>query len=278
MKIADGDGIDGDGKPNNVKEGWAGHWVVKFSSSAGAPRVFDLNVGLDPTQQLQDKTRVLPGDFVAVQGSCSKNDGDTPGLYMNGNMVCYVGGGPRIVTGPRASDAFGKLNVASLPPGCVVGANPSNVAPPPAVPVPVVGSAPAAGVTAPPVTASVPPVVVDPMARAAADGWIVHPSAAGYRYKGTEVKTDAELATMYAAPAAPAVTAPPPAVPGAPIIPNPSFVAPPPTPAVPVPPVANAAPVITLSPQAIAAGYTDVNTFLNAGFNYDMMKAQGWAL
>jgi len=74
FKIRDGDGVDADGKQNNQKEGWAGHYIVSFSGSF-APRVFDINVGLAPEQQLQDKTRVLPGDYVSVAGTCEPNIG-----------------------------------------------------------------------------------------------------------------------------------------------------------------------------------------------------------
>lgn len=58
----------------------------------------------------------------------------------------------------------------------------------------------------------------DPMAAAVADGWVAHPSAAGYHYKGEDVKADAEVAAMYPAPAAapPAPPAAPPAPPAAP--------------------------------------------------------------
>lgn len=40
----------------------------------------------------------------------------------------------------------------------------------------------------------------DPMAAAQADGWVVHPDAAGFHYRGQEVVADAELATRYGAP------------------------------------------------------------------------------
>lgn len=265
MKIMDGDGSDGDGKPNNVKEGWAGHWVVKFSSSAGAPRVFDINVGLDPAQQLQDKSRVLPGDYVAVQGSADKNTGDTPGLYMNGNMVCFVGGGTRIVTGPRAADAFAGIAGMQMPTGCVPGASPAAVA--------AVGAMTPAGV---PIIAPPPvvPTAHDPAAKATADGWIVHPQAPGYRYKGQEIKTDAEVFALYPAPVTPpvplpvasAVPVPPVTAAPAPVVPNHAFVA-----------QAAGVPVITLSPAALAAGYT-VAAFEQAGYDYARMKAEGWAL
>ena len=282
LKVKDGDGVDANGKQNNQKEGWAGHWVVSFSGSF-APRVFDINVGLDPTQQLQDKTRVLPGDFVAVSGTCDANLGaESPGVYMNGNMVCFIGAGPRIVSGPKASDVFGGLKTAALPPGCVMGATPASVAPvtppngaiAPAV-APAVGSVPAVPGIAAPAIGIAPAVVHDPMQKAVADGWIVHPSSPTHMYKGQDVKVIAEVLALYPAPvAAPTLPAAPaaPGVPPAPIVPNPGFVAA----AAGVPP-APVVPAITLTPAAIAAGYT-LASFEQAGFTYDMMKQGRWTL
>jgi hypothetical protein len=82
---------------------------------------------------------------------------------------------------------------------------------------------------APPAAPAAPAAPHDPLAAAAADGWIVHPSAAGYYYKGTEVKTNADVAAMYPAPApaAPAAPPAPPAAPAAPAAPG-AQAAPPP--------------------------------------------------
>jgi hypothetical protein len=66
---------------------------------------------------------------------------------------------------------------------------PAGFTPPGAPPAP---AAPAA----PPVTQP----IHDPMAAARADGWMVHPQAAGYHYKGQDVKTDADVAALYPAP------------------------------------------------------------------------------
>lgn len=74
-------------------------------------------------------------------------------------------------------------------------AMPAGFGTPPAIGAP---AAPA-GFGAPPPAA---PVAHDPLAAAVADGWIKHPDAAGYHYKGQDVKTDDEVAAMYPAPAA----------------------------------------------------------------------------
>ena len=248
-KIKDGDGFDTKGKPNNQKEGWAGNWVVVFSSQF-APRVFDINVGLDPTQQLQDKTRVLPGDYVAINGTVEANVGaQTPGVYVNGNMVCFVGGGPRIVSGPKADEAFKGVMAGALPPGCVPGASPANMVTP--VPnaggvptVPGVPSVHAGAGMVPNATVSVPPAVPvphDANAKALADGWVVHPTSPTHMYKGSDVKVVAEVLALYPAP-----------------------VAVPTVPAVPAVPVVPAVP--QLSPAALVAGFT----------SYAQATANGW--
>jgi hypothetical protein len=251
-KIKDGDGFDTKGKPNNQKEGWAGHWVVVFSSQY-APRVFDINVGLDPAQQLQDKSRVLPGDYIAVNGTVEANFGSpTPGVYVNGNMVCFVGAGPRIVSGPKAADAFAGVTAGQLPPGCVPGATPASVAPLPVVP---------GAVPTPPAVPTAPVVPHDPMAKAAADGWVAHPQAPGYFYKGQDVKTAADVAVLYPAPVA---VPTPPAVPTAPVVPQP--------PAVPVAPVAGP----TLTPAALAAGFTSYAQAIANNWTDAMLRQHGY--
>lgn len=83
-------------------------------------------------------------------------------------------------------------------------------------------AAPATPAAAPPPPPAAPapepaaPAAHDPMEAARADGWIAHPSAPGYHYKGQDVKLDAEVGAMYPAPAAPAAPASPPAPPAAP--------------------------------------------------------------
>ena len=73
----------------------------------------------------------------------------------------------------------------------------------PAAPAPV-AEAPAAP---PPAPAPEPVAAVDPLSVAQADGWIVHPSAPGYHYKGQEVVADADLIARYPAAAGNVATA-----------------------------------------------------------------------
>lgn len=85
-KVSDGDGIDANGKQNNTKPGWAGCWVVKFSSSF-LPRCFEKGK-YAPQQQLQDERAVKNGFFVRVGGLMSANIGSKkPGVYLNADLV-----------------------------------------------------------------------------------------------------------------------------------------------------------------------------------------------
>jgi hypothetical protein len=240
-KIADGDGIDGDGKPNNAKEGWAGHWVIIFSSSHQPPRVFDVNIGLDPAQQLQDKSRVRPGDYVAVNGSCEANIGsETPGVYMNHSMVCFVSAGVPIVNGPRASEAFAGITAGQLPPGCIPGANPANVTPVP----PAAVTTPVAPVAPTPPVAPVAPTGPALTPAAIAAGFTTYQAAIGAGW------TDAALTSAGYLQAA------------APVAPTP-----------PAPPVATGP---QLSAAAMAAGFSTLPAALEQGWTLDTLRASGF--
>lgn len=80
---------------------------------------------------------------------------------------------------------------------------------------PAAPPAPAPAPAPKPEPAPAPLVAVDPLDAARADGWIVHPDAEGYHYKGQEVVADGDLAARYPTPtagaAAPAAAASPPA-------------------------------------------------------------------
>lgn len=139
--------------------------------------------------------------------------------YKNINEQVDVAGGD------AGAAAFGAGAAPAQPwtqgaAAAVAGAPPVDSAPPAqpwAPPVaaeaaPVVPTAPAA-----PEVPAAPAAVHDPLAAAVADGWIKHPSAAGYHYKGQEVKTDGDVAALYPAPAAaPVAPGAPPAPPAAP--------------------------------------------------------------
>lgn len=114
-KIADGDGVDDNGKSNANKEGFAGCWVMKFSSSF-APRCFHAG-HYQPHEQIQDPKAIQRGYFVRVSGTIEGNaDTMKPGLYVNLSMVELSGVGPIISSGPDASAVFGGTP-AALPAG-----------------------------------------------------------------------------------------------------------------------------------------------------------------
>ncbi len=109
MKVIDGDGIDQSGKPNNIKEGFAGCWVFRFSSSY-PPKCYAAGK-YQPHEQLSVVGGVNPiprGHYVRVAGTMSGN-GQTqkPGLYVNLDMVEWARVGDVIISGPDASSVFG---------------------------------------------------------------------------------------------------------------------------------------------------------------------------
>jgi len=157
FKVKDGDGMDRNGKPNSGKEGFAGHWIVSFASGYAPKVVQETSPGTWAT--LTDPASVKRGYFVRVNGSATGNDSpNTPGLYLNLDMIALAAYGAEIVSGPDAATAFGGA-VVSLPPGASalpIGGSALPVVPSAALPVvpsaalPVVPSAaptPVAGYT-----------------------------------------------------------------------------------------------------------------------------------
>jgi hypothetical protein len=95
-KIQDGDGYDESGKPNNLKEGWAGCWVVKVSNGF-APKVYEWSNGwVELTPHSERKIKL--GDYVTVSGTCETNQStESPGMYMNFDTVSFEQEGELIV-------------------------------------------------------------------------------------------------------------------------------------------------------------------------------------
>lgn len=175
FKIMDGDGVDNDGKPNNTKEGFAGHWVLKFSSSY-APKVYDTS-----GNQITDVSAIKRGYYVRVSGNVAPNIGsDVPGVYLNHNGVEFVAYGPEITSGPDVASLFRAAGPATLPPGATLapptaatsalpapgGATPPPLAPVAAVPPPglLPPGAAAPAPLAPPPLAAPAPVAPPPLA------------------------------------------------------------------------------------------------------------------
>lgn len=134
-KIVDGDSQE----PNKrgvkpcTREGYAGHWVVHFSSGFAA-KVFNS----DGSQPMPQPNAVNPGDYIQVMGSCAGNGETTnPGVYLNHSLVAFQAFGQRITFGPDPSSVgFGQG--VQLPAGASATPIGGMTAPP-------VGAAPPAG-------------------------------------------------------------------------------------------------------------------------------------
>ena len=145
-KMMDGDGVDDNGKPNNGKEGFAGHWVIKFNSSF-PPKCF-YQGRYQPQDVIQDNKAIRRGYYVRVSGTVEGNaNTQKPGLYMNLGMIELVAQGPEIVSGPDAGAVFGGAPVGALPAGATplptpgapaaLPGMPAAAAPTPAAPAPL---------------------------------------------------------------------------------------------------------------------------------------------
>lgn len=147
FKVVDGDGLDQNGKLNSAKEGFAGHWVVRFGS-AYPPRCFHAG-RYAANEQIQETNAIKRGYFVRINGSIDGNgNAQRPGLYVNLDMVELAAYGPEIVSGPDAESAFAGGAPASLPAGASAtpigagSATPPAYAPPPVAPAaPPIGGA-----------------------------------------------------------------------------------------------------------------------------------------
>lgn len=181
-KIVDGDGVDQNGKSNATKEGFAGHWVIRFQSSFAPKVVHHAALGV----QVTDPNALKRGYYVSVAGTiASNNNPSNAGMYVNMDFIRIDGYGPEIVSGPSAEDAFSSVGAPRLPVGAsnaplvqplAVGAGvpaPSGVPMQPAIASPT--SAPpvqpytgymqpaAVAVPPPPAAVAVPPPPLDPV-------------------------------------------------------------------------------------------------------------------
>ncbi len=113
-KITDGDGIDQNGKPNNTKDGFAGCWVFRFSSSF--PPECYARGAYNPATDLLKPGQIPRGHHIRVSGTISGNQpSNKPGLYVNLGMIEWNSIGDLITSGPSASDVFGG-GAAAVPP------------------------------------------------------------------------------------------------------------------------------------------------------------------
>ena len=237
-KVIDGDGVDSNGKPNAEKEGFAGHWVVRFNSGY-PPRIFEHGQ-YEPHQQIQDKGYIKRGYYVRVAGTIDGNGNpQKPGLYVNLNMVERYAIHTEIVSGPDASAVFGAAP-ANAPAGITPGQMPPNAQP--GQPAPANSAAPTPAAPTPAPAAPAPAAPANPAAPAPApyEGFIPPAQQPGP-----------------GAPAAPATPAPAPA----PVAPT-------------TPPSPTASPSNEVQMTAAANGAT-YQQMLDAGWTHEQMQQQG---
>jgi hypothetical protein len=115
-KYKDGDGVDDKGQPFSAREGYAGHYVLNISTESFGPRcVRNVNGAY------ADFTDIKTGDYVRVGLTIKAHNGkpgtrSVPGLYINPDMLEFLGYGTPIFNGPDAMALFGGQAVA-LPAG-----------------------------------------------------------------------------------------------------------------------------------------------------------------
>lgn len=109
-KITDGDSTavkKGATRPINQQTGYAGHWVIAFSSTY-APKLWTDN----GKTQLHEPNAIKCGYYIQVAGSVAGNNNlANPGVYINHELVNLSGFGQEISTGsdPLAAGFGGAL-------------------------------------------------------------------------------------------------------------------------------------------------------------------------
>lgn len=203
FKITDGDGYDKSGVHNATKEGFAGHWVLRFSSQFLPKRFYQGQTRAD--QEITQPGVIKRGDFVRVLFTAAGNGStQSPGLFVRGSAVELFFEGKAIVSASAGPDAATGLAsgpaVSYVPEGATAVHAPANAMPatqqPPATPVPqqapaVPGQQPEPYAGYIPVPEQAPAVPAAPVWPPA--GWTQHPQNPQYWYMGTEVITEAEL-------------------------------------------------------------------------------------
>lgn len=163
--------FDGDSTKPNTKmkrpcdsEGYPGHWIIYFSSNK-APQTVDRT-----GHNRIDPKSIKRGDWIQVAGStCSNEDSDKPGMYMNHSIVSFQWADKAITSGPDPSQmGFGATpapaGASTTPSGSFVAPAPAGastipsgsfVAPAPVV-APAAPQAPAPVMTPPPAAPAAP--------------------------------------------------------------------------------------------------------------------------
>lgn len=164
-KIIDGDSgiLDKSGMAPNSREGWAGHWIVKFTNGFPAK----VMVAKNGVWVESPGGEVKCGDWVRVSYSTESNESQqSPGMYRNVEQIALYRTDTAIISsgGPTADERFG------APP-------PAGNAPSPA---PAASPPPLAATTPPPPTAS--PTSAPPPPPAPAILHVMTEKAAGASY------------------------------------------------------------------------------------------------
>lgn len=173
-KIIDGDSAipNKNGKIPREQTGYAGHWVLSFSSR-NAPRL----VNRDGSQEIVTAGAIKCGYYVQVFGNTSDNTtqngpSQSPGVYLNPSIISLQAYGDEIRSVPAVNPSAVGFGAAPLPAGASSTPIGGGMLPPaPSAPAPVVvtpNHAFAAGpATPPPPTAPVPAVPAKNMLPAA---------------------------------------------------------------------------------------------------------------
>ncbi len=134
FKISDGDSIvpNAKGNRNCDKEGFPGHWILRFSSGY----VSKVVTSTQPMTQIIDPKAIKRGDYIRISGTVVGNGSELkPGVFLNHSMVQFIGHGEAITSGPSAEQVFGTEAIA-LPPGASATPLASAPMPAPVAPVP----------------------------------------------------------------------------------------------------------------------------------------------
>lgn len=267
-KLTDGDSTipDEGGRAPATKEGFPGHWVVRFQSSF-PPKCFYAG-RYAPQEQIQDRNAIRRGYYVRISGTIEGNANPTkPGLYVNLNMVELSAQGQEIVSGPDANAVFGGAGAPALPPGAT--ALPGNLPSPGMQAMPGMPQMP--GMTPPPAM---------PGAQQAMPGMPAFPGHAAPAMPAPVPAMAAQQQTpvmpnpaFAAGPAMPGMPAPGAAMPGMPGMPTPGAAMPgmPAPPAMMPPPPAGP----QMTPAGVATGYT-VAQLMGGGWTEQTMRQAGY--
>ena len=116
-KYHDGDGNDHEGKPFNLREGYAGHYVLTVSTVAGPPSLWKFNPQSGQYDQ-QNEDAVKCGDFLRAGISFKVNVATgthTPSIYVNPTALEIAGYGSEIRTTVDPRSLFGGQAAPMLP-------------------------------------------------------------------------------------------------------------------------------------------------------------------